>query len=305
MTVCITGATGYVGRHLQQVLIGRGLDVRSISRSADGYNNTIPVGNVGSRTDWTDALDGCSTVVHLAAQLPSRDATRADYLETNYRGTANLVAQCETTGVRQLIFVSSVAAVAGNAGEGISDQTIPNPTNAYGESKLLAEQAVRSFSGTSVILRPPIVIGPEARGNWAMLVKIARLGIPLPLASATSLRSLISIDNLVDALAMLVERQSSEVDAKTFAIADTDPISVSEIITRLRRSSGQPPRLFSLPKAAIKTGMKLAGRRHFYESLFESLTVDSKRFSDHYGWSPLVTTRETIDRVKSRSQSPQ
>lgn len=296
MVVLITGASGFVGGHLFTKLQHR-VQVRPVVRTGiASLPGAVTVPDVGPDTDWTSALEGCSTVVHLAAQLPSRNAAAADYDRVNRLGTSNLVKQAQQAGAKKFIFMSSIAAVAGAADGQISDDDYTVAANDYGRSKRSAEQAVAGFSGESISLRPPLIIGRGARGNWGALTKLAALPAPLPFGLANRERSFLSIDNLLDALTMLIERVEGIGAANAYAIADPDPISLADLVSSLRTAQNRRPMLLPIPLWIMEKSARLAGKGALTDSLFGSLIVDSSRFNREFRWSPPVTTRETIVR---------
>src|SRR4051812_8057261 len=93
--ILVTGASGHVGRHLVARLLAEGLAVNAAGRKRPDLPGcaNFAVGAVGSRTDWQAALEGCDTVVHLAAQVPAANVADDVYDEVNVHGTARLVEQ--------------------------------------------------------------------------------------------------------------------------------------------------------------------------------------------------------------------
>ena len=153
--------------------------------------------------EWIAQLRGIDVVVHLAGLAHQRAGAQASasYFRINRDGTLRLAAAARAAGVKRFIFLSS-AKVFGEGGSAIySETTAPNPHDAYAQSKWQAEQLLRErFASTLeiVILRPPLVYGRDAKANFASLMRLARLPMPLPLAGIENRRALIGIDNLVD-----------------------------------------------------------------------------------------------------------
>lgn len=173
----VTGASGFVGRALCAELVRRGLPVRAAVREGavpEGCER-VRVNGLSDVTDWTAALAGVSTVIHLAARVHVMKENAADPLaefrNVNVAGTERLACQAAECGVRRLVFVSSVK-VNGEATEGdtrFSESDPPSPQDAYGVSKWEAEQALWRIAGETgleiVVVRPPLVYGPGVKGT--------------------------------------------------------------------------------------------------------------------------------------------
>jgi UDP-glucose 4-epimerase len=259
----------------------------------------VGVGALSGTTDWGEALDGCTAVVHLAAQLPGRDATEDILRTVNDEATAALVQQASSSGVRQFVFMSSIGAITGNASSAvITDATDPSSTSAYGRSKLAAERHVTAFSGqgrVGVSLRPPMVYGADAGGNWRLLQKLAASGLPLPMGSVGNRRSMIGVDTLADAVAAVLA-QRDDAPGGAFALADTDPISLTEALRLLREGMSRPARLIPVPPSLLSGLLRAAGKGGMVDSLLGDLVIDSSRFRNTFGWGPKESIRDGIRR---------
>ena len=214
MTIVVTGANGFVGSHLCRALQRKGMAYRAVVRegaqASPGTAGLVRLPSLDAHTDWTTALQGATTVIHLAARVHQVQDTSADPLQafraTNLHATLQLARCAQKMGVQRFIFVSTVKVLGEETAPGrpfhASDPA--QPQDAYATSKHEAEQALRALvAGGSmelVIVRPPLVYGPGVRANFASLVRVVRRGIPLPLACVHNLRSLVGIDNLVSLL---------------------------------------------------------------------------------------------------------
>ena len=150
MRVLVTGASGFVGRHLIRALRDAGHEVAACSRSRVEQPGIFYVVSpeLGPGEDWTAALAGVDAVVHLAGLAAVDGSGSSAELETKYRkvnveGTRALAKQAAKAGVKHFVFISSLHAVAADSDERLSEQTEPHPVSAYGRSKLVAEKSVQ------------------------------------------------------------------------------------------------------------------------------------------------------------------
>jgi nucleoside-diphosphate-sugar epimerase len=298
LQIAVTGATGFIGKHLIRALSCRGHRVIAISRRP--VRDFLPdvrqvvMGDLNGPVDWAAFLDGSDVVVHLAGIAHASDVPRAVYNQVNYIGTV-VLAQAVNRLRARLIFVSSVAAQVGPAANRIVAESDPAaPVSAYGFSKRDAERAIVAADGRYVILRPTLVYGRGVKANMAKLIQLAKLPIPLPFASVDNRRSLLGIDNLTRAIEFLVARD--EIDKETFLIADSEPISIPEILSKLREGMGRSPNLISLPPRALVAVFRLLRKSDVWERLSQNLVVTT----DHLrraGYSPAESTREGMIRL--------
>jgi UDP-glucose 4-epimerase len=209
-----------------------------------------------------------------------------------------LIEQAVSSGARQFVLISSLSAVSDNSSSvPINEQTLPEPSSSYGRSKLAGESHMVMFEGrdrTAITLRPPIVYGAGAQGNWLLLQRLAATGVPLPFGSINNCRTLIAAENLVDAIFHVVSAR--EPTTGTFLVSDGESISLREILTWLRRGMGIPPRLVPIPSSALNALLRAVGRERIAKSLLGDLQVDSSLFGNTFGWAPQLHPSEAIVR---------
>lgn len=300
--VLITGASGFVGRELRSRLQARGTAVTAAVRfhsfglvageRTPGLEFEV-VGDIGSDTDWTNALKGVDVVVHLAAQMGvMRGATAnpmAVFREVNTQGTARLARMAAASGVTRLIFLSSVK-VNGEMTESapFSEDSQPSPQDFYAVSKWEAEQALHAVAGNTdlefVVLRPPLVYGPGVRANFLRLLQWVDRGIPLPLAAVKNRRSLIYLGNLIDALITCIDHPAAA--NKTYLVSDGEDVPTPELICRMATALGKAPRLWPCPDFLLRTVGALTGKASEVDRLIGSLQVDGSRFCRELEWMP-------------------
>jgi nucleoside-diphosphate-sugar epimerase len=302
----VTGANGFLGRHLVELAAARNLPVRRAVRmltpaTADGVP-TVAVGDLDGHTDWTAALAGVDTVVHLAA-LAHLDTRRvpdalATYRRVNTAATLRLADAASRAGVRRFVFLSSVKVNGEQSGaHPFRTDDTPAPEDPYGVSKLEAEVGLSKLSGRSMriaIVRSPLVYGPGVRANFLKLLDLVQRGVPLPFASIDNRRSLVSVENLCDLLLHLA-CGSKEIDG-TFYVSDDEDLSTPELVRRIARALHRPARLLPFPPALLGLGARLVGQSATLQRLCGSLQVDLSE-TRRIGWSPPVLTDDALART--------
>jgi nucleoside-diphosphate-sugar epimerase len=253
---------------------------------------------------WSEALAGVEAIVHLAglAHLPDETAaaSAATFARVNAEGTRRLADAAVRAGVRRLLLVSS-ALVHGQPSPGrpFTEADAPAPATPYARSKLRSEEELREAARGSalpwVILRPPMVYGPGARGNFARLARLVRAGAPLPLGAATAPRSFIGIDNLADALARCLSHPRAA--NQVFLIADAESTSTVGLVHLIAAALGRRVWTPGVPAAVLQGALRLAGRERDFHRLFDPLELDIARIRAELGWTPPVPLAEGIRRA--------
>lgn len=288
-TILVTGANGFIGSRLTAFLSARNFHVLAAARSPERIcksGNVTPVvmPDLGDQNaNWSSLVSRAAVVIHTAGLAHvSLDDERHDLI--NHRAVATLANAAWAHRVAQFIFLSSVAVNTGAFCRAvINEDSAVAPVNAYGRAKRDAETAIRLTGVPFSILRPCMVYGEEASGTYRTLAKIAALPLPLPFASLRSKRSVLAVENLLEAILAVIDNEQAR--DGLFLVADTPPGSVATILENIRRSRGQRPGLWPCPPALIKVALKLAGLSGIWERIGEPLEVDSSRLRS-IGWNP-------------------
>lgn len=302
MKVLITGYTGFIGVSLVKLLLAAGYKVNLAGRTPGPERSEscryFATGNIGPLTEWRRALDGCEAVVHLAGQVPIQGASDELMREVNDLGTARLLEQASVSGARLFILLSSTSVVADHSSDIVVDELRPPaPLSPYGRSKLAAESHLSQFSGSGrcgIALRPPLVYGSAARGNWRLLQRLAASGAPLPFGAVHNRRTLISVENLVDAILRVISLPHDPVRTGVYMVSDHESVSLTEILTWLRSGMGLRPRLFSVPPALLETVLKVLNKKAMARALLGNLEVDSSLFRRTFDWPPKISAPDAI-----------
>jgi len=302
--VLITGANGFIGRHLCAYLKEKGYFVRAAlrcdKRDIPRVDEYIQVGEINGATDWQQALTGVEEVVHLAGRAHILNESNVDPLaafrEVNVLATKHLASMAVKAGVKRFVFMSSVKVNGEGADFPYSEKDVPAPRDAYGISKKEAEDALASIAAETglemVVLRPPLVYGPGVKANFRNLIKIAGLGMPLPLGGIRNQRSFIHIGNLVDAIGLCIIHPLAA--GETFLVSDGQDISTLDLIKMIATALNKKAILFPLPPAVLKGLAALAGQGEAMDKLTGSLRVDCSKIRALLGWKPPYTLQEGI-----------
>ena len=305
--VLVTGSTGFIGTHLMETLIKNG-ELKPIAgvRSAANVPSCVTDFRVlGNLEDYdyldTTALHGIKIVVHAAARAHILNEERSKtnpFKRANIDATLALARTAAKAGVQRFIFVSSIGVNGSASIQPFTANSEPVPNEPYAQSKLEAEQglhAIQQESGMEVvIIRPPLVYGPNAPGNFGLLSRVLRTGLPLPLSGIKNVRSFVSVWNLSDLIATCVDHPQAA--NKTFLVRDGEDISTSDLLRKMAIAQGQTPRLFWMPSMLLKAGATLVGKRQMYDRLFDSLQVDDTATRETLGWEPPLSLDEGIKR---------
>ena len=308
MNVLITGASGVIGQALTAAFAAGGFQVRAgvRNRRAQTFADTIEVislPDLSGPVDWRPLLSGMDAVVHLAgiAHIGTHHP-EAEYDRINHQATAELARAAAASGIRRLIYMSSIRAMAGtHADHPLSEQDPPAPTERYGRSKLAAEEAVRASGVRYTVLRPVLVYSPQAKGNLASLVRLARSSVPLPFANLTNRRSLLAVENLIAAVSFALEDERAL--NETYIVADPTAVTVPEIIAVCRAALGRDPRLFSMPLAPVRALLRLTGGANTWDRIAGSLEAPPAKLIAA-GWQPVCDTRTGLARMVQAASPP-
>ena len=292
--ILVTGASGFVGRALVTGLAEAGRSVRAAMRQpADVFPRSVEVVAVSDLTrpvEWRTLLKGAETVVHLAGIAHAGPGIAEEtYDRVNRIATTELAHAAKVAGVRHLVFVSSIRAQGGPSSGAVLRETDPaQPTDAYGRSKLAAEDAVRTAGVPFTILRPVLIYGSGVKGNFARLMALARKPWPLPFGLCRNRRSLLARQNLIDAIHFTLATPATQ--GETYIVADPDALTLAEIIAALRAGEGRSPGLLPVPPAVIALGARTMGRGEEWQRLGGAQVADPSKLLNA-GWKPAVGTR--------------
>lgn len=306
MKILITGATGFIGSKLLQRLKARAEDLCALVRRKPCRQKGLE-GITWLECDLTtsikelpEKITDMDTVVHLAARAHVLDDKAGDPLtefrKVNVEGTLNLAKQAAEAGVKRFVFISSIGGNGSQSERPFTVNDSPAPVEPYAASKLEAEQGLWEIANETgmelVVIRPPLVYGPRAPGNFARLVRLVYNGLPLPLGLVRNKRSMVALDNLMDLIITCIDHPAAA--GQTFLVSDGEDLSTPELIRKLAYAMGRPARLLPVPPALLRLGGKVTGKTREVDRLIGSLQVDISHTCETLGWRPPVSVDEAL-----------
>lgn len=307
MKILITGASGFIGQSLQTQLAEKSISYKAAFRKLLEVSNkhAIAVGSIDGSTDWSVALQEVDVVVHLAARAHvMKDEVSdpiAEYRKVNTDGTLNLARQSVSAGVKRFIFFSSIGVNGNNSVKPFTFSDTHNPHDSYSRSKYDAELGLKKISKETglelVVIRPPLVYGKGAPGNFASLLKLVTKNLPLPLGAIHNKRSFISIDNLVDFITICIDHPNAV--GQTFLVSDDEDVSTTELLRSLTIASGNTSRLIPVNVTFLRFFASMLGKSSNIDKLAGDLQIDMNHVKDTLQWNPPLTFKEGVSRCFS------
>lgn len=296
MLLALTGATGFIGQHLLRELPRRGHRLRVLLR----HPSSVPmqcasavIGDLARPRNMSAALEGVDAVIHSAGFTHGMSGIpEDDYRVLNTEATINLARAARRAGAKRFIFLSSIRAQSGPTADAVlTEADDPNPTDAYGRSKLAAERGLKDLDLDWVSLRAVLVYGPGVRGNIAQLMRLARSPFPLPLRSLDARRSLLALENLSAAIETVLKAPGTL--RRPFIAADAGALTVAEMIAAMRNGLGRQRRVFPMSPVLLEFVLRLMGQGEIYRRMSGSLVADPSALIA-LGWTPRVTTSDGL-----------
>ena len=251
--ILVTGGTGFIGKALLRSLFDSGNSIVAPSRKSVSplpINVSMPLlPDIGLLSDRSDLIEGCNVAIHLAAKAHVVGDPLSAFRCTNTDATLSFANQCARLGVKRFIFLSSIGVNGIQSDKPFTASDIPAPVEDYAVSKLEAEIGLRKIAQDTgmevVIIRPPLVYGANAPGNFGKLAKLAQKNLPLPLGAIYNKRSLVALDNLVDLILTCIDHPNAA--NQTFLVSDGCDVSTTELLKLMTLATGKSPCLLPVP----------------------------------------------------------
>ena len=315
MKILVTGSSGYIGKALISSLIQKNFNISiAVRQKTNLFPDIVKqfvLGDFESNPDFSASLAEIDCVIHLAGRAHVIDKAKASILDEfrkiNTELTLNLAKQAVTAKVERFIFLSSIRVNGNQNNQPFLENDILNPQEPYAISKYEAEQGLLNLAKKSslevVIIRPPLVYGDNAPGNFGRLINWAssKFMLPLPLGSVNNARSMIAIDNLVSFIitCTLHPKSANEI----FLISDIDILSTTQLLKKIAKAFNKKALLLPIPVRWMIFVAKLFGKEANAVRLFSSLTVDSSKARDLLDWSPVTTIDEQLCKITAHEKN--
>jgi nucleoside-diphosphate-sugar epimerase len=312
--ILVTGATGAVGPRVVASLFDAGYRVRTLSVDPprenmwqDSLENQI--GDVANPADVQSAMQGVDAVIHLASLLHIFNppcSLRGMYERVNVKGTAIVVKAAAETGVRRIVYFSTIAVYGDSQGQILTEETPPQPNTFYGQTKHKAESIIieaRRQDGQPLgtVLRFGAIYGAHIKGNYRRLLEGLAKRRFIPIGNGYNRRSLVYDKDVGRAAVLAVSHPAAA--GRVFNVTDGEFHTLHEIIECMSLSLGRKPPLISVPVGPVRAliGLIAKGSRaigltppitqEMIDKYTEDIAVDSHLIQKDLGFIPQYDLR--------------
>ena len=303
MLIAITGSSGFIGKHLVKSIISKGHEVRLIQKLSGP--NVFQISDISTFDNWSKAFKGVDIIIHCASKVhcfdrPTEKIYR-EYEKINVLATEKIAMQAAKSKVKRLIFLSTIKVNGEKTKKGfpLKNNSPSCPEDLYAKSKLKAEKILKSISQEEnleiVIIRPPLVYGPNVSANFLKLMEFVYKGFPLPFLSINNKRSIIYVENLVSFIILCLNNDSAK--NKTFMVSDALPISTPNLIKLISQFLKKDLSLFPCPVFILSLFGFLTRTSNKLDKLIESLEIDPEESYEIMNWRPPFTTEKGISKT--------
>lgn len=291
----ITGASGFVGSEL----LKKNGNFKALYRynDADNFEPNICISTLGQNTDFTDAFHNVKVVIHLAGLAHSNLYSDDDYQLVNTEGTLHLASEAAKAGVKRFVFVSSIGVNGTNTKQlPFSSSSDVNPHNSYAKSKYFAEVGLNRIAERTglevVIVRPTLVYGVNAPGNFGLLTKLVHKLPLLPFGLTNNKRDFIAVQNLADLLITCANNPNAA--GHTFLASDGESVSIRDFTNAIAKGLNKKLIQLPVPVSLMYLAARLVGKHAMAEQLLGNLQVDSSNAEEVLGWVPPYTMKQAM-----------
>lgn len=296
MSILLTGTTGFVGSFISK---NDNYHIRCVVRKNDShkFKSIFTITNLDGQTKWDGAFSQIETVIHLAGLAHSNSFSFEDYHTVNVDGTLNLASQAASAGVKRFVFVSSIGVNGAlTQDEPYRSDSPELPHNDYAQSKYDAEISLKKIAASTglevVIIRPTLVYGPNAPGNFGSLTKLVNKLSLLPFGLTNNKRDFIAVQNLADLLITCATHPKAA--GHTFLASDMETVSIKQFTNAIAEGLGKKVFQFPIPVSLMRLTGKLIGKSAMMEQLVGNLQVDSSNIKEVLDWTPPLTMKQAM-----------
>ena len=310
MKFLVTGATGFIGRALVQELIRKKFNVSiAIRQRTNLFNDQVKqfiFDDFSKNPDLSSCLKDIDCLIHLASKVHEvgRDnvSDLDNYKKINTDFTVNLGKQAISAGVKKFIFLSSIGVNGYQSEKPFLESDIPNPQGPYAISKYEAELGLLDLASNNnlevVIIRPPLVYGPNAPGNFNTLLRWVLKGVPLPFGLIKNKRSFIALDNLTDFIIHCINYKDTPLACgQVFLVSDGEDVSTSQFLRKVSKAVRSKTILLPIPVNTLQFILRVIGKGNIAERLFDSLQIDNSKAKELLNWQPIITMDKQLKKI--------
>ena len=316
MRIFVTGGSGFIGSALLKSISNTENFISAISRSDCDCLDSIdfPIkGDIGHLNEngklgkiLESVLENTDVVVHMAgrAHMMVDDSTSplAEFRRINRDATLSLAKIAARSKVKRFIFLSSIGVNGNQNSKPFTERDEPNPVADYAISKYEAEQGLLGLSEEVdmdvVIIRPPLVYGPNAPGNFNTLLRWILKGVPLPFGLIKNKRSFIALDNLTDFIIHCINYKDTPLACgQVFLVSDGEDVSTSQFLRKVSKAVRSKTILLPIPVNTLQFILRVIGKGNTAERLFDSLQVDNSKAKELLNWQPIITMDKQLKKI--------
>lgn len=295
MKFLLTGSTGFIGQALSSKLF----NCRHVLRKSSSFisSDAFYIDNFDDNVVWDGCFDGIDVIIHLAGIAHHFNGSYDSYNIVNTKGTLHFASEAANAGVKRFIYISSIGVIGSNSEDStFSPDSTCKPENFYSQSKLDAEVGLRSISDNTpleiVIIRPPLVYGRNAPGNFSKLVNFIKICPILPFGLAKNCRDFISVTNLTDLIITCASHPNAA--GQLYLASDFERVSIKQFTNYIASGLNKPVIQLPIPVTLLRFIFNLFGKAYLFDQLFGDLKIDSSNIKNTLDWSPPVSISQEL-----------
>ena len=316
MRIFVTGGSGFIGSALLKSIANTENVISAISRSdfdcLDSINLPIK-GDIGCLNEngklgktLESVLENTDVVVHMAGRahmtVDGSTSPLAEFRRINRDATLSLAKIAANSGVKRFVFLSSIGVNGSQNSKPFTETDDPNPKEDYAISKYEAELGLLDLSKEVdmdvVIIRSPLVYGPNAPGNFNTLLRWVLKGVPLPFGLIKNKRSFIALDNLADFIVHCLNYKDTPLACgQVFLVSDGEDVSTSQFLRKVSKAVRSKTILLPIPASTLQFILRVLGKGNIAERLFDSLQIDNSKAKELLNWQPITTMDKQLKKI--------